>query len=107
MAVLFSWMENNLDRVFVWILLISTLSFLYINIKEILSGKEVEFILAVRRMKKSFEGLSYLLHSSSAIKDRGFLNHIVNNGDDPEMLNSKIQIDNQYMTTTSVFMKKR
>lgn len=107
MNVFFDYITNNIDKVFIWFLLVSTVSLLCVNLYDIFSGKEFKFILAIKRMKKSVESLSYLLISSESIKKEDFLNHIVNNGDDPEVLDSEIIIDNQYLTTTSVFMKKR
>lgn len=108
MNVFISFIQNNIDKLFVGLLCVAAIVYLYYVYFEVFTSTEFKVRLQIKRAIKSFCGLMRSLRRSEPIKSKSFLNHIVNNGDDPDELTEKIVIDDCYLSeNSSVYMKKR
>lgn len=98
---------KNFDKIFMLLLCIVAIIFTLTNLISLFRSKEFKDLKFKKNIKRNIVGFTYLLKKSSPIKDKSFLNHIVNNGDDPTKLSKKIRIDDCYLPKNNKVIIKR
>ena len=108
MTTVLDFLNNYADVVFIPLLSISAFVFLAIVCWTAYKNKDFQISFVIKKAIDSFEGLTYLAQKSASIVSRKFLNHIVNNGQDPKCLTAEITIDEGYLSDSSnIYIKKR
>lgn len=107
MKLFFEHIIRNADEIFLWLLLVSSLVSAIFSIVDIFKSRELKILKLTKDATNTVHSLWSLMGSVGAITNRSFLNHIVNNGHNPDDLATEIVLDDTLLSSSSAYMKVR